>query len=370
MLANDKNCTGCLACVNACAYNAITIKSDKIFGHLHPTINESKCTNCHKCSKICPIINPVKFNKINECFAAFSTDEITIKHSSSGGLAYELAKSVINNNGVVCGASYTKNCSIEHVIVKSSKNLVNLCGSKYAQSNTEKCYKQISNCLKERSVLFIGTPCQVAGIKNYIPKNLQSNLITIDLICLGVPSQTLLKNEVQEFCNMDTVNRIYFRDQKNHDLYNLKIQTTKHKTKSVSSNKSYYIKCFLESLTFRESCYECPFAHEKRLGDITLGDFWGLSASSKIKADKKNGISAVLINSNKGASLFSSIKDIICSEKREITECIAGNDRLHTPAKKNKSIIRFRKSYQKTHNLKKSYMKTFRFKYLINKVLQ
>lgn len=367
MLANWKDCTGCLACINVCPSNAIEICLDNIFSHWHPKINEKKCTNCEKCTKTCPIINPIKFNNIKQCFAAYSTNKLTNELSSSGGLAYELGKSIIKQKGLVCGATYTKNCNIEHVLVKSVDKLSNLCGSKYAQSDTTKCYKKIKNILKDKKVLFIGTPCQVAGLKNYLPKTLQSNLITIDLICLGVPSQILLKNEVKKFCSLDVIKRISFRDQKNHDIYNLKIHTLNNKTKRINDNECLYVKCFLKSLSFRDSCYTCPFAQEKRSGDITLGDFWGLSASSIIKTKKKNGISAVLINSNKGADLFRSIKDTIHYEKRDILECINWNDRLSRPANKNKSIIKFRKNYQKTHNLRKSYMKTFPFKYLLKR---
>ena len=370
MLANIKDCTGCMACVNACPSDAIKIKNGSLFGHLYPFINQEKCTTCNKCTKICPALNDQDFNKIQKCYAAYSYNNIANKMSSSGGIAYELSKYILENKGLVFGAAFTNNCKIEHIMIDSLKDLEKLSGSKYAQSNASKCYKQIKHTLSNKKVLFIGTPCQVAGILNYIPAKLQKNLITIDLFCHGVPSNSLLNDIVADYHDIKNTKNVRFRDNRNHDKYTMSIVTNNNNKINLSDNDNFYIKCFLKAFDLRESCYYCKYSQSKRMGDISLGDFWGLAEDSKIKQKRKSGISAVLLNTKKGIDLFTNILEFIKYEERNIIECINGNECLQRPKKKNREIIKFQENWPKNKNLKVNYKKTFPIKYFLNKVLK
>ena len=70
-------------------------------------------------------------------------------------------------------------------------------GSKYVQSYIGNSYNYVKDFLNNgKKVIFIGTPCQIAGLNNYLGKK-HDNLITVDLICHGVPSQKYLDDYIK-----------------------------------------------------------------------------------------------------------------------------------------------------------------------------
>lgn len=331
------NCTGCSACSKICPNSAIKMKEDEK-GFLYPEIINKYCTNCGLCKRICPNIaeKNEQNNEIN-IYAMKNKNEATRATSSSGGVFYEYAKSILDENGTIYGAAYNAFNEVEHIRIDSIESLYKLQGSKYIQSTITNIYEQIKDDLnKDKKVLFSGTPCQVAGIKKYLERKRinTDKLYTCDIICHGVPSPKVFKDyiknlEKQYSSKAKTVN---FRHKENNHTQNIKIEFENGQTyvSNYDKNDEFY-RLFLNDLILRESCYKCRYTSFDRVGDITLGDFWGIEKTI-CNFDDKKGVSLVLVNSTKGKEIFEKIKD-----KYEIKEtckenCIQKN--LREPCEK------------------------------------
>ena len=184
----NNSCTGCGSCYNACPKNAISMQWDK-YGFYKPVIDKEKCVNCGLCEKVCPID---KFNSTNEntpkVFALQINDEGQLYKSASGGAFAVLAKEVIAQGGAVYGVIYDDEMKVCHSRTETFDCLEKMYSSKYVQSNTKNTFKQAKEDLEnEKTVLFSGTPCQIAGLKSFLKKDYQ-NLLTVDLVCHGSQS--------------------------------------------------------------------------------------------------------------------------------------------------------------------------------------
>lgn len=339
MICPAEKCTGCFACVNICPKNCIQMKEDH-FGYVYPEVDQDLCIHCNLCDKVCPSNHPIQANQPMNAYASWVLDEEQRKLSTSGGLATLVSKFLIENRGIVFGAAY-QDKEIQHIRIDDVKDLDKIRGSKYVHSYLKFAYREIKNYLKQdKKVLFIGTPCQVAGLKSFLGKE-ESNLYTIDIVCHGVPSQKLLKEELKDF---EPYDKVLFRDQNG---FNLTVFNKGVIIKSIPSYKSLYYQAFLDSLTYRENCYTCPYANSQRLGDLTLGDFWGLGDLKSEKKDEDKGISLVLVNTEKGTTLLHSVDSKLFLEERSINEAIAGNSQLRHSSKVHKNRDVFLGQYLK-----------------------
>ncbi len=333
-----KKCCGCRGCEQTCPTNAITFKHDDE-GFMQPSIDETLCISCGKCLNKCPIQHVTVFKEHQLGYAAKATQKSDLLAASSGGVFYELAKEIINGSGHVCGCSTGNDLMPMHIIVSSLDGLKGMRGSKYVQSNTNNVYSQIKNLLiNEKSVLFSGTPCQVAGLRNFLGKEYE-NLYCVDIICHGVPSRKLYCKYL-EWLSKKTSGRVVcydFRDKRRHQwslTLSARIETSNGKFKDytkIASLDPYYFN-FLRGTIYRESCYTCPYSQSQRSGDVTIGDFWGIEKSHPELFDI-NGVSCVLINSAKGKRLWGSVTSI---EKHEvpIESIISFNGNLRHPTKR------------------------------------
>lgn len=339
MICEKKDCTGCFACVNVCPKECISMKEDE-FGNVYPEINQNICIQCNLCSKVCPANYPVEKKSAHKVYASWVLDSKKRLLSTSGGLATLFSEKVIEQNGVVYGAAFDQG-EFKHVRVTQKENLSKIRGSKYVHSYINGVYKLVKqDLLCEKKVLFIGTPCQVAGLISYLNLTRQSidKLYTIDIICHGVPSQKLLKNEI----GGTDFDSITFR---NREGYCLNLYREEKCIKKTPYYESLYYLGFLNSLICRENCYRCPYAESTRVGDITLGDFWGLgNLKDEIKEEDK-GISLVLVNSKKGEILFDNIRNNIFFEERTSSEAFNGNSQLRHPSVKHKNRNYFNENY-------------------------
>ena len=328
LVKSKKQCSGCGACVNACPVNAISLKPDKS-GFNYPVIDSKKCIKCGLCKIICPFKeNPPANNHLKEpiIFAAKNKNENMRLKSSSGGMFSLLANYTFENNGVVYGAAFNKNFEVEHIRVANKKNLNKLRGSKYVESRLGDIFKKVKNDLgKNLLVLFSGTPCQVAGLKAFLGDKNQCNLITIDLVCHGVPSPKLLKeffNEL-EIKNKSKIKNFYFR-YKDKNWKSTKVSAEFVNNKKLIEDKflNSYTELFSYNISLRKSCFNCVFANYNRVGDITIADFWGIENSHPEFNDNR-GVSLVLLNTQEGQKIFNKIKKdlvYIKSNKNEATQ--------------------------------------------------
>ena len=318
MICNKKDCTGCFACYNICPKNAIKMIHDDN-GFIYPEIDIEKCINCNLCKKVCPAINKLEYQEIQSCYAAQRKNINKLNESSSGGVASVFAESIVKNGGIVYGATYEKSYQLHFIRVDNLKDINKLKGSKYVHCYIEDSYKNIKkDLINKKTVLFIGTPCQIAGLKLFLMKD-YDNLICVDLICHGVPSQKYLKDELDKNIDINKITGLTFRNNNNFMI------AGKNNNKviiNIPIEKSRYLRGFLDCFFLRENCYKCKYANPKRISDITIGDFWGIESDSKFYQNKSNGISVILINNTKGNIFFNKCKKMLNLEKRNINEAI------------------------------------------------
>lgn len=342
----NNKCIGCSVCYNICPKKCITME-DLGNGFLYPKIDYKKCIKCNLCEKYCPINLEFKNNNIidfkNKSFAAYSKDNNLRMKSSSGGIFSELAKYIINNNGIVVGAAFEDN-NLRHIIVDKVEELYKLQGSKYLQSEMNDIYIKVKERLENNKlVLFTGTPCEINALYKYLGKE-YNNLYTQDIICHGVPSKLLYdkyKNYLENKYKSKVID-IKFRDKSNGwENYNIKIKFENGNIINEPANQNLYMKAFLNNLFLRPSCYECQFKGNNRKSDITLGDFWGINNIDSNFNDQK-GLSLVIINTDKGNKLFNLILGQIIIKEFNINDSIKFNSSYYScpniPNEKDKFI--------------------------------
>ena len=243
-------------------------------------------------------------------YAVYCLDENLRKDSSSGGFFSVLAQKVINNSGLVYGAGFDGDFNVKHMAVSSIEDLSKLRGSKYVQSNIGNCYLEAKKLLENGDeVLFTGTPCQINGLNKFLGKS-YDNLLTLDVVCHGVPSPKLWSRYLADKSNNMQINEVSFRDKttgwKN---YTFKIDTDKQKYNTIF-NKDAYMQAFLKNYSLRPSCYSCISKENNTSSDFTLGDYWGIEKQGIIHDDDK-GVSILFVNSPKGIEILKDLSDRI-----------------------------------------------------------
>lgn len=336
---NKEECCGCRSCGNICPKQCISFRKDSE-GFIYPVVDESICISCGKCKSICPEINPVFNKKADMVEAAFAKDNYERQSGSSGGIFGLLAGSIIKNGGKVWGAAFDENLRLYHISAVTTEELNRLYKSKYLQSNTQDIYSIIKSDIKNGVItLFSGTPCQCNAVRNYIGES--EFLITIEVVCHGVPSQDLFDKciEWEEKKNKCKIKNFQFRSKYKNALhpqafsYLCQVNSRQKIVNGLHYQFPFYFG-FQKYITLRPSCYECKWARPERCADITLGDFWGIENYSPGQ-NAKDGISQVIINTPKGDKLFKELvsKDLIWDETFPIEVALKNNGCLNSPTK-------------------------------------
>lgn len=321
-------CTGCSACANICPVGAIVMKPGKI-GHIYPEISYA-CIGCHKCVKICPVNKPVDLQIPYKTLAFWVKDDKEHSTSTSGGAAACFSNTILEKGGVVYGCASLPHGVIEHIRISKQEEVYKLKGSKYVHSHINDTFRSILTDLREgKQVLFIGLPCQVAGLKNYLGKDFDS-LYLIDLICHGVPSQKVLFDYI-EFLGIKryAVDAVSFREPKG---YYLTIKSGGRIVYRKNECRDLYYMAFNDNLCFRDSCFTCRYSTSQRIGDLTIGDFWGLGKKEPFKYDSRGNVSVVLVNNVKGNTLLDFCSGKYEAVERTLEEAISGNHNLKGPS--------------------------------------
>lgn len=365
-----EKCTACGACIAICPQKCLSFETDEL-DNCYPTVTCSdKCTNCNLCIKVCPIINENVLRTPLKAFAGWSTDSELRSKSASGGIAsalYRFAKS----KGYHCfGAIQNKNRDVVIQEYDDTSNERVYQNSKYVYSDIGAAMDKIKGYLTSKcKVLVVGLPCQIAGLKKYLNKN-YDDLITIDLICHGVCSSVYLKQHIKNIEEKAGIvaDNISFRDPA-FNTENFHFTLTNHEgntfyNKTVNEDDIYQIG-YHKAITYRENCYHCVFANSKRIGDLTLGDYWRIGEFYPFSYSKHK-VSLIYANTKHGLSILNDAIDaggVFCVE-RPIEEAIKVQGQLNKPSMITKEHKTFVRLYKKKRNFEIAGKKAMRL-YLI-----
>lgn len=311
-IKDKSDCCGCWACVQKCPKSCISMKEDTE-GFLYPYVETSICINCGLCEKVCPVINQKEERIPLQTFAAKNPDDEVRTQSSSGGIFSQIASHIIQENGIVFGAGFNDKWEVIHSHTDTESEIHKFRGSKYVQSQIGASYNEAETFLKQgRTVLFTGTPCQIAGLRLFLGKD-YDNLLTMDFICHGVPSPGIFRGYLQEATNgnISNIKRINFRDKskgwkKFCFLMDYKQSDGTKKTIIQQLDKNPFRKGFLSNLYLRPSCHRCPAKSLKSGSDMTIGDFWGIQNVFP-EFDDDKGTSVIIVNTSKGDKLLNNL---------------------------------------------------------------
>lgn len=304
----NERCCGCGSCVNSCPVKAISFGKDA-FGFVIPIIDEKKCKSCGLCVRNCPYNTNNSEKKDSEtfkpiAFAGVNKDLDVVAGSSSGGIFYSLAKAVLEDGGVVFGACMDDHFVVRHVAIDSIKNLYLIQRSKYIQSFMGNVYSQVKETLlKNKRVLFSGTPCQAAGLKSFLHFKDYENLLIVEVVCHGTPNQDLFDDyrSYLESCFGKLKSYTFrYKEKKENGMKWFSSFETSQKRFIFNWPEDSYNYYYMQSLTYRESCYECKFAKKERNADLTLCDYWHWEGLHKEDFSKKDSVSGIVVNTIKG----------------------------------------------------------------------
>lgn len=311
---NDKSqCFGCEACAQVCGKRAIAILEDED-GFRYPQIDKSICVNCGLCNKICPYENmPVRYGDSKYVFGGYSLNEDIRFESTSGGAFSEIVNAFCDENYVIFGAE-AKGLDVFHNYITDKSQLFKFRKSKYSQSKIGDTYKETKNFLKEgKKILFSGTPCQIAGLKSFLGNANHDKLLTVEVICEGVPSPLYIRKldrHIEKKYGASILSLDYrytsssFVASGRWDFQQMNIRTTDGKELKKDRWFNPFWSIWLKHLMSRPSCYVCPFANTERTADISLGDLWGVHLYCPELYGHNGGASLVIGNTNKGTEVI------------------------------------------------------------------
>lgn len=311
-LRDKEHCSGCGACGAACSFNAISIVVDDS-GARYPHLDETLCKKCGKCEKVCHILHPAeKHQIIGDVLAVWAKDDKFRLNSSSGGVASVFTDYMLSRNQCVTGVVFDENFQAVMNLLESADEIKKVRGSKYVEVNTDGIFNAVSDALNHHiQVLFIGLPCHVAAIKTYIPHKLQDNLITVEIICHGVPA-------VKSWLSyLDGLKKRYslFTDFvfRKLDAWGY-CETLITPDGNFKIDKQLYLAAFKKNFLIRDNCFHCPYASKDRIADLTIGDFWYYPAPKN-----GGGVSYVSLNTEKGRVFFEKVQErfVINTDKWE-----------------------------------------------------
>ncbi len=355
-----EKCVGCQACCAICPKSAIEMEKKE--GFTYPTVKLDKCIDCHLCEKVCPAINSTvnKNSGYPTVYAAWSKDSKIRTHCTSGGICHELSKYIIMNGGYVAGVVWCDDYrNAEYIITNSLDDLERLKQTKYFQPEINDIYVKVQTVLNAgKTVLFIGSSCTNDALKKFLNKD-YDNLYCVDYICRGYTSQIFHEKRIQylETKHRSKISSVQYKNKRmGWTKFGTLFQFENGEEEYINrADDSYELMFKIEDNNTRPSCYVCKYRILPRHTDITVGDFWGIKGVSQ--TDFKEGISAVMISSDKGRRLFSEIKDEIVLEKRYIDEITSGNGALLNQLNASNNAKRFFSDLDRLpfHRLEKKY---------------
>ena len=349
-ICDKKICCACKSCINICPRQCISMIADSL-DTSYPVIDKESCINCGLCRKACPNNNNLIFHEARKVMAAWSIDVETRKKSASGGVAAELYRYAIENGWYSCGVTINRH-KAKFIEIETFEDIEKVRNSKYVYSDTIDIYQRIQETLKTgKDALFIGLPCQVAGLYCFLGKT-YPHLLTVDIVCHGVVPDTYLRQHIDLIEN-ETIktSHIYFRNPE-FETYTYNFTLGDHEglfyKKEVFEDDVYQLG-YHKALIYRENCYHCQYAQQKRIGDLTICDFSSIGQLIPVKYDRMN-VSCVLVNTDRGEKMLSQLGDRLFLEQRPRREAFDYEPQLNHPYEKHPGRNIFVTEYIRNHS--------------------
>lgn len=376
LLKDKSKCCGCSACAQRCPKGCIRMKEDDE-GFLYPEVDASKCINCGLCERVCPLMNKNEVVAPKSVYAASSSNDDVLMTSSSGGVFTCLADKCIDEGGVVFGVLFNEKWEPTLSFAESKEACKAFRGSKYVQAIVGDAYRQAEIFLKQgRNVLFSGTPCQIAALRQFLRKN-YDNLVTVDIVCHGVPSPGVWRQYLSEFLEFNVpsdavLTGVNFRDKlngwKDFGISFSYVTGDKQCTFYQKAFENAYMRLFLTDVILRPSCYVCNFKNGTSGSDITLGDFWGVEKTYPDLYSKR-GVSAIVVNSVRGEQYLKSLDMHLCHvEYNDVMQFNSAYIRSSTPHLKRESFFCERRR-KFIHYLSEKYTKRSVFSRIMRRII-
>lgn len=343
-VTDPAKCCGCTACAAVCPRDCIAMKSDAE-GFSYPKVDRDRCVDCGLCDKACPYIGAVYEDKkilTEPDVYALKRKGPDLLESTSGGFCAVLSEKVIGDGGVVYGAAYDDNMRVVHMGVKTAEDSLRLRRSKYVQSDMNGCYSEIGELLRDDiEVLFTGTPCQVAGLYGFLGGD-HEKLTTVDIVCMGVPSPGIFSDALAFW------ERRYGAPAADIDFRSKKCGWENRRLRFSFRGgaqaiyrrpaQDEYTWLFDTRLSIRPCCFQCPHTRMNRKSDLTAADYWGIEQYAP-GIRTREGISKVLVNSEKGREAFDGIKDLLEVWEMPLESAIQSNLKHPFPEPKGRAAF-------------------------------
>lgn len=317
LITGEKSeCCGCEACKQICPSNAISMIEDEE-GFRYPYIDQSACINCGLCRRICIYASPIKKNTEKQyAFGGYHKSISVRKESTSGGAFTAIVEAFCDDNYVIFGAK-AEGIEVFHGYCEDKEKINPFRKSKYAQSQIGETYKTVKNFLQQgKKVLFSGTPCHIAGLNNFLSKTNTEKLLTVEVVCEGVPSNNYVKKLNNYFYNKfgSEIRELDYRYKpvktffgKPYGKWDFQVMSiVLENGKQIKKDRWFnpFWQLWLEHLMSRPSCYQCMSVTSDRCADITLGDLWGVHLYCPELYGENLGCSLVIGNSEKGKKII------------------------------------------------------------------
>lgn len=322
-IQDKRNCCGCTACSNNCPQNAITMKKD-VMGFLYPHIDEKLCVGCGLCVKTCQFHDDyIRYDNYEKpvVYGVRHKNEYELAQSQSGAASWAIIEAFLKEPGAVYGAAFETVYHVAHKKATSLDEAQAFRCSKYVQSDLSGVFVRIKDDLKNgKRVLFFGTGCQVAGLIAVIPTRLRHSLLTVDIICHAAPSPAVWESFVKYIENKYNKKVIAASFRNKRFGWHSHTETLEFGDGSPMIESTSFRKLFYDHVIVRPSCSVCHYTNIKRVSDITICDFWGWEKYYSEWNDNK-GVSALMINSDKGSAFFEKIKEFLELRESNVDKC-------------------------------------------------
>lgn len=352
-LASKENCTACGACAFVCPKQCISMREDDL-GIMYPVMDDRDCISCKRCLKVCPILSPLDYHEPKKAYAAWSNDEEERRTSASGGIAAEVYKEALQDGYLIAGAKQNKDFTVTLDVADNADAIADFKNSKYVFSSAYTLFPKIKELLKKgEKVAVIGLPCQVAALRKIFRDH--ENLLLMEVVCHGTTPHDYLLQHIRtlEKNSGEKAVKMSFRDPETYTytftftLYNSDNQRFyAQRTKDGDTYQFGYHR----TVTYRENCYHCHFARDKRISDVTLSDYKGLGKKAPCSFNAIK-VSSVLINTPKGETFIKKLigGHHIFAEERPVREPIEGDLQLRQPSQKKSARFDFERLIVQNH---------------------